>query len=340
MNQLGKRLRELRVRNEMSQEDVARRIGVTVQAVSKWENGKSYPEIGSLIPLSDLFHVPVDELLDREKRRRDWENRLIDALADPDEDARMRFLKEAVLEFPGDPMFRYRLACEEYVQGWRETDAGRRRLLHTMADERFAALQKEFPELTVATDMRVRVLTALDRREEAAEQAKASPNRERLLLTVLDGEELEAQQRKVATTSLLNLLADLLRLGSPEALRMAESIVTDAAERDSRLMGFLLETYDQQALLCCERRRTEEAVAWLEKGCEALKSLGGPGGGERIAFLYPNLPLMQQKTKREYAAVFFTLLQDVRLACLREDPAFQRMKTAVRQMTEENDSQA
>lgn len=41
MNQLGKRLRELRVRNEMSQEDVAKRIGVTVQAVSKWENGVS-----------------------------------------------------------------------------------------------------------------------------------------------------------------------------------------------------------------------------------------------------------------------------------------------------------
>ena len=111
MKHIGNRLRELRLKNDMSQEYVAKMLGVSVQAVSKWETGKSDPEIGSLIPLADLFHIPVDELLDREKRRQDWVDRMNRVLADPDKDARMQFLKEAVLEFPGDHKFRYALAC-------------------------------------------------------------------------------------------------------------------------------------------------------------------------------------------------------------------------------------
>ena len=127
MKYLGKRLRELRVKNDMSQEYVARMIGVSPQAISKWETGKSDPDISSLIPLADLFHVPVDELLDREKRRLDWEDRMTDILADGDRKTRLQFLKDAVMAFPGDHMFRYRLACEEYFQAQEETEPEQRR---------------------------------------------------------------------------------------------------------------------------------------------------------------------------------------------------------------------
>ncbi|MBR2716287.1 MAG: helix-turn-helix transcriptional regulator, partial [Oscillospiraceae bacterium] len=59
MKYLGKRLRELRIKNNMSQEYVAKTIGVSSPAISKWENGKSDPEIGRLLPLADLVHGPV-----------------------------------------------------------------------------------------------------------------------------------------------------------------------------------------------------------------------------------------------------------------------------------------
>ncbi len=334
MKHLGNRLRELRHKNDMSQEYVAKMLGVSVQAVSKWETGKSDPEIGSLIPLADLFHVPVDELLDRERRRRDWVDRMTRVLADPDKDARMQFLKEAVLEFPGDHVFRYRLACEEYIQAVGETDAAQRRQLLLMAEEHFAFLRKESPEFTTAIDMYVRVLTALDRRKEAAEQAKASPNRERLLLTILEGDELAEQKRKVATVSLLNLLTDLTREGSPEALKMVESIITDAAGQDGRLLDLLLDAYYHQALICCERGQTEEAVALLEKGCHALKRHEEQGGGkEQISFLYPIIPRGVQKN---YAPLFLAFLQDERFACLRDIPDFQTIQADVEQMAEGN----
>ena len=337
MKYLGRMLRELRVKNNMSQEYVAKMIGVSSQAISKWENGKSDPEIGSLIPLADLFHVSVDELLDREKRRQAWVDRMADALADADRNVRLRFLKDAVQEFPGDRMFRYRLACEEYVQAWEETDAVKRRRQLSQAEERFASLRRESPDFNAVTDvlvidMYVRVLTALGRREKAAEQAKASPNRERLLLSVLEGEELAAQKRKVATVSLLTLLTDLMREGSPEALRMVEAIVTDAAGQDGRLLSFLVEAYCRQAQICCERRQTKEALAWLQKGYGALATCEEQKNGkERIAFLYPIVP---HHTKKEYAALFLAFLGDERFACLRELPDFQAIQTGTERMAE------
>jgi len=48
MKELGKRLWELRVKNEMSQDDVARALGVSAQAISRWENGRSDPETSNI----------------------------------------------------------------------------------------------------------------------------------------------------------------------------------------------------------------------------------------------------------------------------------------------------
>lgn len=336
MKHLGNRLRELRLKNNMSQEYVARMLGVSVQAVSKWETGKSDPEIGSLIPLADLFHIPVDELLDREKRRQDWVDRMNRVLADPDKDTRMQFLKEAVLEFPGDRAFRYALACEEFRQAWVEKGPEKRQQLLLLAEEHFASLRREYPEFTNAVDMYVRVLTALDRREEAAEQAKASPNRERLLLSVLEGDELAAQERKVAAMSLMTLLTDLTREGSPECLKMVESIITGAAGQDGRLLDLLLGAYYHQALICCERGRTAEAVTWLEKGYRALKCHEEQkGGNEQIVLLDQIIP---RGVKKGYAPMLLAFLQDERFACLRELPGFQTIQSGVEQMAKANDS--
>jgi transcriptional regulator with XRE-family HTH domain len=47
----------------MSQEELADRMGVSRQSVSKWESGQSMPEVEKLIQLSDLFHVSTDYLL-------------------------------------------------------------------------------------------------------------------------------------------------------------------------------------------------------------------------------------------------------------------------------------
>ena len=60
---LGETLKERRVKCKMTQEFVAESLGVSRQAVSKWENGTSDPNTSNLFALAKLFGVSVEDLL-------------------------------------------------------------------------------------------------------------------------------------------------------------------------------------------------------------------------------------------------------------------------------------
>ena len=59
---LGDKLIEIRKENKMSQESFAETLGVTRQTVSNWENYKNYPDINTLIKISDKFNISLDIL--------------------------------------------------------------------------------------------------------------------------------------------------------------------------------------------------------------------------------------------------------------------------------------
>jgi transcriptional regulator with XRE-family HTH domain len=61
--ELSKQIKELRARDGLSQEALAERIYVTRQTVSNWETERSYPDVQSLLMLSVLFNVSLDELV-------------------------------------------------------------------------------------------------------------------------------------------------------------------------------------------------------------------------------------------------------------------------------------
>ena len=61
--EIPERLKEIRQNAGLTQEEVAEKIMVSRVTVSHWENGKSLPDIVSLISLSDLYSISLDELL-------------------------------------------------------------------------------------------------------------------------------------------------------------------------------------------------------------------------------------------------------------------------------------
>ena len=65
MNQvkIGKFICELRKEKKLTQEEVAKKLGVTDRAISKWENGRGMPDYSLLKPICDLFDISVNELL-------------------------------------------------------------------------------------------------------------------------------------------------------------------------------------------------------------------------------------------------------------------------------------
>lgn len=61
--EVGQRLKGLRAEAHMSQDDLAARVYVSRQTISSWENGKTYPDVQSLLLLSEIFDVTVDSLI-------------------------------------------------------------------------------------------------------------------------------------------------------------------------------------------------------------------------------------------------------------------------------------
>ena len=59
----GKLIRDRRQHLKMSQNDLAQALNISDKAVSKWERGKSFPDISLLIPLSEILKISLYDLL-------------------------------------------------------------------------------------------------------------------------------------------------------------------------------------------------------------------------------------------------------------------------------------
>lgn len=67
---LNEKIKELRMLNGLNQVELAKRLGITKQTISNWENNNIQPSIEMLEALADLFSVSTDYLLGRENERR------------------------------------------------------------------------------------------------------------------------------------------------------------------------------------------------------------------------------------------------------------------------------
>lgn len=61
--ELGKQIKMHRQEAELSQEELANRVYVSRQTISNWENDKSYPDVNSLVLLSEIFQISLDKLI-------------------------------------------------------------------------------------------------------------------------------------------------------------------------------------------------------------------------------------------------------------------------------------
>lgn len=101
---IGEKLRELRRRDGRTQEELASALGVSAQAVSRWECGDGYPDIELIPPTANFFHVSVDELFDCGGEREERIAALlreVEAIADGE--AALDRLRSASDEFPSEP---------------------------------------------------------------------------------------------------------------------------------------------------------------------------------------------------------------------------------------------
>ena len=131
--QLSKALKLLRHKNEKTQEELAEFLGITAQAVSKWERGEGYPDITLLPKIAGFFHVSVDALLGVDEIAR--HNKIDEITAeynrirhhiplDPSYklDEGIELIRNALKEIPGNFFFEQLLASDLSWKGKNTSD--------------------------------------------------------------------------------------------------------------------------------------------------------------------------------------------------------------------------
>lgn len=88
---LSEKLKALRSQSKLSQEGLAAKLGVSRQAVTKWETGAGIPDIENLISISRMFGVSLDELLNAEKIEKEAPDYLYESVTEYDIDEPKRY---------------------------------------------------------------------------------------------------------------------------------------------------------------------------------------------------------------------------------------------------------
>lgn len=100
MNQekIGKFIAELRKEMNMTQQDLADKLGVTDRAISNWENGRRLPDYSLLKPISDILCISVNELLSGERiDKKDFQKKSDDNIIEFAELINLRSMKYGIL---------------------------------------------------------------------------------------------------------------------------------------------------------------------------------------------------------------------------------------------------
>lgn len=126
MIELGERIKALRQRDGRTQESFARELGVTAQAVSRWEKGICYPDMELIPSIANFFGVSIDELFGYENERTKKIDDLYDRIVEMNRinngidfnlDECIALARGSLIEFPGNEKLTAALASALYNAG-------------------------------------------------------------------------------------------------------------------------------------------------------------------------------------------------------------------------------
>ena len=125
----GESIRYHRQKRELTQAQLADRIGVSPQAISKWENDAGMPDVALIVPLARALGTTTDELLRFGERYQEFEDRWGKTLQmfGDDPEKLVEVSLAALKEFPHDWSFLYRTAVSQWRIAMALTDLEQKR---------------------------------------------------------------------------------------------------------------------------------------------------------------------------------------------------------------------
>ena len=126
---IGEKIKQLRQRDGRKQEDLANALGVSPQAISRWEANGGYPDMELIPAIANYFNISIDELFGYSKDRGDKLKAIL-ARADKaigengDMTECVDMLRAAIEEFPSEPKLYMNLGFALVLLGWKKYGAG------------------------------------------------------------------------------------------------------------------------------------------------------------------------------------------------------------------------
>ncbi|NCA68443.1 MAG: XRE family transcriptional regulator, partial [Clostridia bacterium] len=281
---VGERIKTRRKRKQLTQSQLAEIVGVSTQAISKWETGGGMPDISQIVPLSQALGMSTDELLGNQNRRKEYElkwQKILQQYGEGSEEL-IEFVNEALLEFPNDETFLYRRMCDEYFLSQSKDNIQADRYLD-LARCHALRLTEQFPDFDSVVDMLVSILVTSGMRDEAIEWAYKSKNKDCLLKCCLTEKELRRHRQKLIDEKLRDLIREMTWNDSA-SLNTAENIIKTVIPDQNYL-------YYNDSLMMIEKCRAEfyihnndyeKAVASVRNAFEIAKKDDGKKGEHRF----------------------------------------------------------
>lgn len=291
MNYIGEKIKELRHKNDMTQEKLANYLCVSYQSVSKWETGVTSPDISLIVPLSRLFKVTTDELfgIDNENALRSEFDEVYKNYWLKDMEEMYKKAKQAVAEFPGDFKYLGWLASMEYYFAFDEDyrSGGSLDFFHSMLEKSEKHYETVIENCT-DSDIRQKAIYGIildlkyqGKLDEAKNYAELYPehqsyNRDMILELCTEGEELLKIRQKIIHTKIketLEALSSLWQFQNLEsiytktAIDISEAIIY-AAIPDENYLSFTWELYQlylKRAECQMNENSYDDAIKSLEK---------------------------------------------------------------------------
>lgn len=286
MEDFGERLRKLRTENQISQEELAAKLGVSAQAVSKWERGISNPDLSIIVPMARLFRVSTDRLLGYEGLRQDWELRWNQAMMDEDPAQAVKIAQEAQHELPEIRHFLYRQAQAEAQLARKTEDPEEKQRLLISAEQKLRDVVREFPEFFTAVTSLASVLFQQGRYQEAEAVERNTPGWLFERVQRLRGNADEDTKRRAITARAMQFFSTLTYVDSLPALDLAERFIRDFPWDAGDKAGYLSILCVYRARCLCVQGDLDGAMASLEKMRELMHPVEAPADDtEPLAFL-------------------------------------------------------
>ncbi|MGN1346138.1 MAG: helix-turn-helix domain-containing protein [Eubacteriales bacterium] len=222
MYNIGQKIKDLRKKHDLTQEKLADYLGVSYQAVSKWETGVNTPDLSLIGPLTRLLHVSADELLGlnepaADARREELEAMYQETWKTGDLEQRYRVCQTAVQEYPGDMEFLDRFAWATGMRSFQFEDNETYRAEQNEAIRLFARVIEDCTDTKIrSTSIRgiVQYLSFRERLDEAKHYAELYPDdlpytKDDVMADCLTGDEKIVHEQKMRLNAMHTLLNEL-----------------------------------------------------------------------------------------------------------------------------------